>query len=66
MDKHHFKKFLVKTIADLIKCALVIAMICFLLWKAPNESSQIIGMASGLIMGPKLLSKLGFNNTKIL
>lgn len=54
-------KYLIDKTSKLIKFCFVIALLCLIIIKAPNETSRIIEMAGAFILGgSNIRSKIGF------
>jgi len=45
-DKHF-----VKTVASVIKFTIACGMFCFILWKAPQQATSIVGYAGAFVLG---------------
>ncbi|HWO07583.1 MAG TPA: hypothetical protein VNM40_03290 [Candidatus Paceibacterota bacterium] len=59
--RRHKHEYLIDRGMELFKFGFTVALLGFLIWKAPNESAQIISLAAAFILGgTKVREKLGF------
>lgn len=60
MTNSDYKKYKLNKISELIKFCFSLALICFLIIKAPNQATQVVGTAGAFILGgSKFRGKLG-------
>lgn len=54
------QRYLISKVTELVKFALTLGLICFLVTKAPDQISQIIGIAGAFVLGgSKIKTALG-------
>jgi hypothetical protein len=62
MKSLEYKKHRLNKVLGLLKYCFTLGLLCFLVVKAPNQTTQLVAVAGGFILGgSKIKSKLGFD-----
>ncbi|OGE87854.1 MAG: hypothetical protein A3J07_04045 [Candidatus Doudnabacteria bacterium RIFCSPLOWO2_02_FULL_49_13] len=60
MSRLDYQKYRIDKIIELAKFCFSLGLLCFLVIKAPNEATQVVGTAGAFILGgSKFKDKLG-------